>query len=357
MTRAGGENRGLFERPAKSGIWWVRYADEFGREHREKIGSKALARKVYTKRKAAILERRFNPEAIRRRDVTLAQAVKAHLEASAGMASYRDKERYGERWIDELGHRPLRQLTAGDIERVVGQHRKAGASKYVVYQELSFLRKVCTNAVRDGLIDKSPLPPVKAVQERRVRYLTDDEEAALVKAIAAEWRPLVILAIHTGLRAGEQLKLKWAQVDLVAKVVHLPKTKSGKSRSVPLNDAALDALRRTPRHLTKPSVFRGERDDNALNHSWFSKKVWRPAIRAAKLANLRWHDLRHTFASRLAMAGVDLYTIADLLGHADLQNVQRYAHLSPAHRTRAVAVLTEKRNRHQDRHQRAKGKK
>ena len=94
-------DRGLFERPAASGVWWIRYHDESGREHREKVGPKALARRVYQKRKTEVAERRFFPESIRKREVLLADAIREYLARNASrLRAFRDWARIGKYWTD-----------------------------------------------------------------------------------------------------------------------------------------------------------------------------------------------------------------------------------------------------------------
>jgi integrase len=151
--------------------------------------------------------------------------------------------------------------------------------------------------------------------------------------------PLVIVALNTGLRRGELFNLIWTDVDLRDKrlTVQGQGSKSGNTRYVPLNDEALSTLEAwrngTKNHgLVFPSPVTGERLNNV-------RKSWGGIIRKAKIQKFRFHDLRHTFASKLVMAGVDLNTIRELLGHSTMEMTLRYAHLAPEHKAAAVAVL------------------
>jgi hypothetical protein len=131
--------RGIFERPAGSRIWWIRYHDEHGREHREKIGPKGLALQVYRKRKTEIAERRFFPERLRRRDVLVADMIDDYLGRAAGrLRCYREYERYGRIWKAALPGRTLRQVLPGYIERYVSQ-RVRDVAPATVNRELQFL--------------------------------------------------------------------------------------------------------------------------------------------------------------------------------------------------------------------------
>jgi integrase len=138
---------------------------------------------------------------------------------------------------------------------------------------------------------------------------------------------------------SEQYGLRWNQVDFERRQVHLPKTKNGDPRTIPLNEVALVALKEL-RGPGKPKdsdpVFPSVRSGDSLQgaRGWFPT-----ALEAAGIENYSWHCNRHTFASRLVMAGVDLRTVAELLGHRTLQMVMRYSHLAPEHQASAVDRL------------------
>ena len=152
------------------------------------------------------------------------------------------------------------------------------------------------------------------------------------------------------MRAGEQFQLKWRDVSLERRLVSLPRTKSGKARHIPLNAVAYSALQARKRaqqdyaarrkankayHDDQVFVFRDEGRDPQHNYRrWFNE-----ALTEAKIKNYSWHCNRHTFASRLVMAGVDLRTVAELMGHSSIQMTMRYAHLAPQHNRAAVDRL------------------
>jgi integrase len=138
------------------------------------------------------------------------------------------------------------------------------------------------------------------------------------------------------MRAGEQFQLKWQEVSFERRMISLPKTKTGKARHIPLNAIALQALQE--RKLTQQDalyVFRDAgRDPQHDYHRWFNE-----ALTEAKVADYSWHCNRHTFASRLVMAGVDLRTVAELMGQSSIQMTMLYAHLAPQHNRAAVDRL------------------
>ena len=156
--------------------------------------------------------------------------------------------------------------------------------------------------------------------------------------------PIVLVALNTGLRKGELFNLRWTDVDLVGAqlTVRGEGAKSGQTRHVPLNAEALETADTSgaPADSTTLDgyVFPGRVDSNDGRLDDV-KKAWVPIVKAAKLDAFRFHDLRHTFASKLVMAGVDLNTVRELLGHSDLKMTLRYAHLAPEHKAAAVAKL------------------
>jgi integrase len=158
-------------------------------------------------------------------------------------------------------------------------------------------------------------------------------------AIGSENWPLVAVAIHTGLRRSEQFQLRWEDIDFATGIVTIPRSKHGGLRRVRMNDTVRELLRVRPSRLKSPYVFPSSTGESALDACDFVRRVFVPALRKAAIEGLRWHDLRHTFASRLVMAGVDLRTVQELLGHKTPAMTLRYAHLSPEHQLDAVQRL------------------
>ena len=180
-TKRGRRKRGIFERPKGSRMWWVRYADEHGRLHREKVGPKGLALKVYQKRKTEVQERRFFPDRFRRREVTLADAIDDYLARIKGrLRSYRDYIRNGARWKTIFPGKTLRQILPGDIERWVAK-RIPEVAPASLNRELAFLKRLFNVAIADGNLETNPVRAIKLLKEnnQRVRFLTDEEEDPL----------------------------------------------------------------------------------------------------------------------------------------------------------------------------------
>ncbi len=340
MTR----DRGIFERPRGSGIWYVRYKDESGRLHKEKVGPKGLAQKVYQKRKTEIAERRFFPERFNRPDVLLADYVTDFLRerVEGRLRNVKHYEQYGGRWKNALAGKTLRQVMSEDVARYVAGRRKAGKAPATVNRELSFLRRLFNVAIKDRLAETNPVTPDLFFKEnnQRVRFLTDDEESRLTpKLEQPAARATVLVALHTGLRRGEQFHLRWYDVDFTTGIITVPRSKHGEARRIPMNDTVRATLGKLPSRMRSAWVFASDTGETALDAQNFVNRVFRPALKEAGIEDFHWHDLRHTFASRLTMAGVDLNTIRELMGHKTLAMTLRYAHLSPAHQLDAVQRL------------------
>lgn len=337
-------SRGVYERKAGSGVWWVRYADENGKIHREPVGPKAVALAVYRKRKTEVAERRFFPEG--RKSITVEGAIKAHLasQEARGILSLKDQQRYGTNWTAFFGDKPLRSVQPEDVEAYINK-RMGDVEPATVNHEVKFLRRVFTVAVNNEWCRKNPVKSITLLRENnaRIRFLADDEETALRKELgAADWS-LVDFAINTGLRRGEQFKLTWAMVDMDRRQLTIPRSKNGERRHVSLNDTAMRILRQAPSRLVSEFVFTGENNKARDSHNFY-RRVFMPALEDAGIKDFCWHDLRHTFASRLVMAGVDLRTVQALMGHKTLDMTTRYAHLSPAHQLEAVNRLVSRKS-------------
>lgn len=263
--------------------------------------------------------------------------------------------------------KPLASLDTLTIERWRRDRLKEGLAVATVERDLAALRSALAHAVRHGFIAEHPMRDVKRrkFDNARVRYLTQDEETRLRGALAKrddtmraerasanQWRasrarellpeiqpdgfgdhltPLILTALNTGLRRGELTALRWTDVNLEQcnLTVRAAAAKGGKRRDVPLNDEAKSALERWRCRCKTERVF--EIAD--------AKTAFTKLLAGAEINDFSFHDLRHTFASKLVMAGVDLNTARELLGHADLKMTLRYSHLAPAHKAAAVALL------------------
>jgi integrase len=272
---------------------------------------------------------------------------------------------------------PLYAFNPFVIEGMRLRWKKAGLLPRTINRDIQRLQSVLARAAEWGVIDRHPLyglKPMKADKTGRVRFLTGPEEASLRKALTDReerlrqarvrfntWRiararkplpertgenldhlrPMVLLALNTGMRRGELLSLQWSDVNLAAKLVTVTgvNAKSGHTRRIPLNAEALAVLEgwQGRQERTDGLVFPGAdggRMDN-INRSW------RGVASAAKLVDFKFHDLRHSFASKLVQAGVDLYTVKELLGHSEIAMTEKYSHLAPDNLRAAVERIAQ----------------
>ena len=221
------------------------------------------------------------------------------------------------------------------------RQRSAGS----VNRYMAALSGVYSLAVREWMwLEDNPMRKVTKLTEPRGRdrFLTDDERTKLLKACLESEEPLlyplVVLALSTGARQGELLNLRWSEVDFEQGQIRLLETKNNERRSVPLVGKARELLEELSRVrlIDNDLVFPFENGKQGL------RTPWEKTVEAAKIEDFRFHDLRHSAASALAMNGATLADIAEVLGHKTLQMVKRYAHLSEQHTSKVVARMNQK---------------
>ena len=263
---------------------------------------------------------------------------------TAGLRSTRDRNEYLRFWDEQLGKFTLAEVTAAKIVEVRNKlsagvtRRGRKLAPASVNRYLSALRHCLSIGVRDfELLDDNPMRKVKQLAEPRgrVRFLSATERDALLRECKAHSEALhliVVVALSTGARRGEVLGLRWPDVDMQRGMLTFQQTKNGERRSVPLVNFAAERMREHARvrKIGSDLVFPGSNGKPLEIGKMFDRAVARAGI-----ADFRFHDLRHTAASALAMSGASLSEIAEVLGHKTLQMVKRYAHLTEGH-TRGV---------------------
>jgi integrase len=239
------------------------------------------------------------------------------------------------------GNPPIHTLSVEALDHYREHRRGESVGPATINREMATLKHALSKAVEWKLLRKAlreELTAIKKYQEPdgRLRYLSGPEEAdRLLQSCGDFLKPIVLTAMHTGMRKGELLDLTWDQVDMTHGFIRLKRTKNGKARTLPFNETlwSLFSTIRTRQDL--PWVFHDAagRRYNDIRHA-FDK-----ACEAAVMTDFHFHDLRHTFASWLVMKGVPLATVSALLGHTSPTMTLRYAHLSPKHLTSAVRTL------------------
>jgi integrase len=189
---------------------------------------------------------------------------------------------------------------------------------------LSVLKQVCRRAEERGITHSDASRGIKFEKgvNERTRWLTEDEERRLLGACYPWVARIVAFDLATGLRRGELLALNWADVDLEARTLIVRRSKSGKPRTIPLSRVALDILSQIT-DVHEGLVFKKNEHGFTVGEL---EEVWRLAKERAGIEDLHLHDLRHTFATRLAQHGIDICAISRLLGHNSVEMSSRYIH-------------------------------
>ena len=347
-TKQDVKQRGVFEKKAGSGIWWIQYFDSERRRHREKVGRKSSAMMLYQKRRTEISEGKKLPVLRNVQAVKFDEIAADALEYSKSHnLSYKDDVIRMNFILREFTGRPIDGIKPQDIERWLNQLTRKVKGEKVSLKPATLNRYRAVLSLTFRLAnqnEKATTNPARLVRRRRennavIRYLLPEEEQQLrsvANELYAHHVPELDLALNTGMRQGEQYNLTWENVDLERRLITIPQSKHGGIRYIELNDAAVAALLQAHAQGNGSEyVFL-----NCYGQKLSKPREWFEAsVKKAGIQRFTWHCLRHTFASRLVMAGVDLRTVQELMGHKTIQMTCRYTHLAPQHRLAAVQRL------------------
>lgn len=339
----------------RNGVWYVQYK-ESGKWKR--VSCKTKIKKIAQEylKKFQRYEDKGQLGILTKKPVTLGEFVPRHLEHADRTNSPRwahDKRWTFNRYLlPYFGEdTPLKEITIAKIEAYRSRRKRDQVSNRTVNLECTILMRCLRQAVEWGELDRQYLPIIKRLKQSvgRLRFLSR-EEIPLLREAAFDHSPgmaaYVMLMLHAGLRSGEALALRWVDVDLDQRVLHIApradwKPKTSTARTVPLTSELADFL----------TVRRAEVREDALlvvddpdNTPYMLKRRLLGVIKAAGLPvtgenRVTAHTLRHTFASHLVTSGVPLYTVGMLLGHTNVSTTQIYAHLAPDHLAAAVKKI------------------
>ena len=237
----------------------------------------------------------------------------------------------------------LRTITPLEIERFRASRLRRGNTRSTVNRYLQLMGKMFNLAIEEGYLEENPARKVKSFSEKnnlKERILTEEEEEKLMENCSDYLKSIITVALNTGMRKAEILNLQWKQIDFKARRIKVEKTKSGKVRFIPINDVLFYELNRLKgENSQSPFVFINPRTERPYLDM---KTGFKGALRRAGIEGLRFHDLRHTFASRLVEKGIDIETVRDLLGHHSILITQRYIHSNDERKRAAVELLNGK---------------
>jgi len=347
--------------------WCISYVGLDGKRHRDKTSAstKAEAEALLRKKMSDITKARLTDaqsvDAIKPRlfDEFIKEEYLPHCKATHTRTTYKGDVTFWRAVLPIFGRRPLRSITTGDLQRFVDQraHRvvryvadakgkKVGmaAKPATTNRELMFLSGALREALRRGYVEKNAATGIRQLPEHnnKLRWLTPQEEERLLGYAPDFLKPIVLTALHTGMRLGEILGLKWADVDFEQKLVRVSQSKNHKIRYIPMNRPFVGLMESVPHYTGTegPSPYVFTNPKTGLRYIDIGHRFGRVS-RKAGLQDVTFHTLRHTFASRLAQAGVPLNTIRELLGHGTMVMTMRYAHLAPNNLREAVEMLSE----------------
>jgi len=325
---------------AKSGKWVIDFTCK-GRRITRVIGpSKREAEAAAAAIKTDLIREKY--DLIRKRQEVL---FETHADEFLELYSKQNKRSWARDEIS-LNHlkeffrgKNLSEITPDAIEKYKLERRAAEISDATINRELACLKTMFNKAIEWERVKTNPAARIKKFREANTqeRILTADEMKRLLETAGPALQPILSLALNTGMRRGEILGLRWRDVDFVKGFILIEDSKSGKARKVPMNGLLFDLLRDMKRE--GEFVFPSMDSQGQVQPMRDVKTAFKGACRRAGIKGLRFHDLRHTAASKMIEAGVDLVTVSRILGHASIQMTMRYAHPTPENMRRAVEKL------------------
>lgn len=315
--------------------WWVDFSYK-GKRYRRSAGR--------TKREALLklgeIQRRIEQESTHSIPVnaprSFAEYAEEYLKYSKSNkthSTHRRDRTSMKHLLEAFGQRKLSSIHANQIEQYK-RLRRERVSLASVNRELALLKHMLHKAVDWGYTKANPAQTVRLFKEPpgRLRYLLQEERELLLQECRGMLYAIVVTALETGMRKGEMQNLTWKGVDFERRTITLVRTKNKEIRTLPISDILLPVLQRIYLERRGACVF--SKDDGKPYGNW--RRSFETACRKAGIEDFRFHDLRHTFASYLVMAGVDIRTVQELMGHKDIKMTMRYSHLSKAHLLDAV---------------------
>ncbi|MGB3342170.1 MAG: site-specific integrase [bacterium] len=328
-------------------VWYVDCSFK-GNRVRKKIGkSKKLAKEMDRDIQAQLVRGEYS-KFVKRKRVLFDDLCTKYLQFSKANKRpnvYRCDKGFIKNLLKIFSSRRIESITAYEVEQYM-MKRKANVTPSTVNRELTCIRHMYNKAVEWGLLDHNQLSTVKKYKEPpgRVRFLSEEEMKSLIEACSEHLKPIVVMALYTGMRKGEILNLQWCDMNFENKTITVKKSKNNEIRTIPMHNILYSILKAHRNGNDGQPVFTY---NNGCPLGDF-KRSFATALKNANIKDFRFHDLRHTFASHLVMKNTDIRTVQELMGHKDIRMTMRYSHLSNAHLKQAVSRLIDVTTRSQD---------
>jgi len=330
-----GRGEGYLRKRGK--VWYFEFMYK-GKRYYEKIGvvSKTVAKEIANEIRSKIIRGEYIPQ--KEKSITFKEAAESYLEwyfknSNARESSKKKHENRVKQLIEYFGNYRLSEISERLVNKYKDYRLSKGVSRKTINKELTVLKSIFNRAKESGIFrgDIPKIEKFKEVEKEEVRYLTPEEAKRLIEACPEWFKPVIIFALNTGLRAGEIFSLRWENIDFENRVIYIESTstKTKKTYKVPMNETVYKLLKK----LEKEKKEHGYVFTNRLGLPYKYEdrtylKVFKNACKRAGIENFRFHDLRHTFASWIAMKSKDIYAVQKLLNHSSLQMTKRYAHLT-----------------------------
>jgi len=329
-------------------IYWFSIQYQGKRIQRSlKTDNKKLAERIYAKVLCEIVEGRYY-ETVKARQYTFDEMMGRFMKEYAVQREVSTQKRYLSSFRNLNKHfkgMRLSDITPKVIASYMELRKSEGVAPATINRDLALLSKAFNLAIKQW--EWCKINPCSQVQREREnnkidRWLTEEEEKKLLEGakgyLNGQLVDIIILALNTGMRQSEILNLRWQDVDLFRKIITVRKTKNKVPKVIPLNQSAYKLLLRRNKVVNMPGYVFATRNGTRISKRNLHREFVN-ALKKAEITNFRFHDLRHTFATRLVQSGIDLYSVARLLGHRDITTTQRYAHHSPESLRSSVEVL------------------
>lgn len=305
-------------------IWWTSISYN-GKRIRKSLETtdKKLAQAIEAKIRTEIVEGKYFTKQIGENKLFHAMMDK-FMQEHAPKVSRNMRESYKaslKHLLPFLGNHKLSAITPKMISEYKSLRYNGGVKPATINRELAMLSKAFNLALKEWeWVENNPMSKVPKEKEdnERDRWLNEDEEKRLLNNSSSWLKDIIVFDLHTGLRQGELLALQWDRVNLFRKTIIIQESKSGKPRTVPLNQIALSILteKAKVRNIKNDLVFTNGISSRINRHNL--RRAFKAAVKKSGIGDFRFHDLRHTFATRLAQRGIDIYKISKLLGHHDI---------------------------------------